>query len=934
MRFNSISLRDYKGVRFVKFAPRPSGITIIEGENEAGKTSIAEALWLIFEQNDDSSSQLVRSLKPAGRDAATEIELEISTGPYRFTYFKRFHRSPRTELTVWEPKRERLAGREADARARQILAETIDRDLWNAMRVQQGASLDPLVPGQHQSLLSALEIAAGHILGGEREQSVYEKVCEEYERYYTSQGRERASANGENAPKLRAARDAAMDEATRLAARISGLQDRATHAAELERELTALATRESALLASTVDLATADEARRLQRSAVDALASDLRLHESTLQGALAAHETRQRAIEGIAPRREELQNTAARIELLARPLEQATSAREQAAEALERVLEGDVAASASRVAAEGQLQLANAHFTAQTMAERLERLERHEPELKELAQWINACRIDRSTMAGLEKAHSRAEQARARREAEGASVELAAAAGVDFTINGRPVRIEPGTSRKGTVLGESVIALPGGLTITVRAGRKALEAASESTAAEEALVRLLQQAGVESLEAARVVSDERIEREERRRNLEEQLKNDLRDLESAEVLREKLGRQRALVAGLTPGSDSALPSIESAKAALEAANRAASQADSETRAARSALAEAELAYSGLERERDTLAERLEAIRTEVERLEVDLAARRAEQSDAQIEDALRSCEKARSQTAIALTEASIQLESLPNVAEELAKLLADAQRLRAESSEKTIELAGIRAVLEEAGAEGLHGQLSEAEQRLDATQEELDSFLRRAAAAKLLFETFRRHRDTARANYAQPLRDKINELGRIMYGSGFGVELADDLSIARRTQDGIDLEVALLSVGVREQLAVLTRLACAALVSNSGSAPLVLDDVLGWSDPNRLRKFAPLLAKAAGDGQVLLFTCTPERFAMVTPARVFSLADQSTTDRDERGVSELAAPVPVLPRQRQSLPERGPQATLDLFGASEPEAITAPRRRD
>jgi predicted ATP-binding protein involved in virulence len=92
MRFNSISLRDYKGVRFVKFAPRPSGITIIEGENEAGKTSIAEALWLIFEQNDDSSSQLVRSLKPAGRDAATEIELEISTGPYRFTYFKRFHR--------------------------------------------------------------------------------------------------------------------------------------------------------------------------------------------------------------------------------------------------------------------------------------------------------------------------------------------------------------------------------------------------------------------------------------------------------------------------------------------------------------------------------------------------------------------------------------------------------------------------------------------------------------------------------------------------------------------------------------------------------------------------------------------------------------------------------------------------------------------------
>ena len=70
---------------------------------------------------------------------------------------------------------------------------------------------------------------------------------------------------------------------------------------------------------------------------------------------------------------------------------------------------------------------------------------------------------------------------------------------------------------------------------------------------------------------------------------------------------------------------------------------------------------------------------------------------------------------------------------------------------------------------------------------------------------------------------------------------------------------------------------MLTRLACAALVSSSGGAPVVLDDIFEWADPARLRALGPILAATAADSQVLLFTCTPERFATVAPARVISL---------------------------------------------------------
>ena len=55
-----------------------------------------------------------------------------------------------------------------------------------------------------------------------------------------------------------------------------------------------------------------------------------------------------------------------------------------------------------------------------------------------------------------------------------------------------------------------------------------------------------------------------------------------------------------------------------------------------------------------------------------------------------------------------------------------------------------------------------------------------------------------------------------------MFGPTFSVELSEDLKVVRRSLDGIELPIEQLSVGFREQLAVVTRLACASLVSKNG----------------------------------------------------------------------------------------------------------------
>ena len=67
MKVHRIRLRDYKGVDDVEVEFALDGVTIIEGPNEVGKTSLAEALTLVLEQLDSSSRA-----RYSGREACAQ----------------------------------------------------------------------------------------------------------------------------------------------------------------------------------------------------------------------------------------------------------------------------------------------------------------------------------------------------------------------------------------------------------------------------------------------------------------------------------------------------------------------------------------------------------------------------------------------------------------------------------------------------------------------------------------------------------------------------------------------------------------------------------------------------------------------------------------------------------------------------------------------
>ena len=308
MKLHRLVLRNYRGIahRDIEFPDR--GVVVVSGANEIGKSSMIEALDLLLEAKDRSTKKEVKQVKPTHADEGAEITAVISTGPYRFEYYKRFHKKPETRLTVLAPLREQLTGDEAHERVQAILAETVDTELWQAQRVLQSASTASVDLSGCDALARALDVAAGqtHTLSGS-EPLLIDRIDAEFRQYFTATGR----ATGQWASAVTRLREAqqqvqrcqsAVDEVDEAVARHAELADelarlsadRAQAAARLEaaqaaadavtrldeRLAQARALAEPAQLAQAASAAALGERRRLRAELADRTATITDLESS------------------------------------------------------------------------------------------------------------------------------------------------------------------------------------------------------------------------------------------------------------------------------------------------------------------------------------------------------------------------------------------------------------------------------------------------------------------------------------------------------------------------------------------------------------------------------------------------------------------------------------------------------------------------------
>ncbi|MCX2162449.1 AAA family ATPase [Corynebacterium auriscanis] len=156
---------------------------------------------------------------------------------------------------------------------------------------------------------------------------------------------------------------------------------------------------------------------------------------------------------------------------------------------------------------------------------------------------------------------------------------------------------------------------------------------------------------------------------------------------------------------------------------------------------------------------------------------------------------------------------------------------------------------------------------------------ELAEMERKAAAAKLLMEELTAAREEKQAKYQAPFKEQFEALARYTFGFESEFDFDQGLRVATRMRGGLALERELLSGGAQEQIGLLTRLTVATLVGQGGGVPIILDDVLGFTDDNRAEGMRSALSTVGRDHQIIVFTCAPERFQGVASAKVLSMSE-------------------------------------------------------
>lgn len=863
MRLKRISLRDFRGISEATIELGPS-VTVIAGPNEVGKSSVREAIQLIRDVKHTSRNQRVKDIQPVGQDVGPEVTVQLDTGGYELSFTKRWLRTPVAELIVTAPSPEQVAGDEAHERFHQILDATVDKDLLLALDVAQGRSLDQPRLADISSLHQALDTSADPVEGHE---ALLDRIDAEYSIYFTPSGRPR----GDYAQIATTVAD--------LEQQVQELEERSRHMDLLtedhQRETDQLTQDESDIRRARDELAACqarDQGLAQLRTAVDAAhraSAEAQLHQD------AAHEAQQERdglITDLVTRSQTIATVQQQADTTAADLQHARQASERAEAAVTgATTRRDTARSAAAAAARA-LTAAQDRSAHAALKSRVDRARHAEQQRIEAAAQLERAHVDAPVVERLTSLHTDLHVARSKRTDAAAHVVVEPADGGDVFIDGE--RID--TVHDTVVTDVLDIDVPDTVRVRVHPGTPPAELQRAVTAAEDALAAALAEAEVTSIDQARRVAQQRGDARTAHDAAEHALAGAL-DGESLPALEENL----AVLAGRIGVPDDTAPAvdIESLRAASEQAAAELEAAEADVQAVREAW---ERDRSSLDEVRDrhtrdtvTLEQAQQEYAREAERLDQV----RATRSDAAVQEHVEQARAAATAARAAVTAAEQELAAANP--EQVTMELTNATQL-VESSDTRLQetknrLARVEALLQDRAGQGIYDELTATEAAVTSAREQQHHMGRSAQAIWLLRHTMHSHRDAAQEKYVAPFTQQINRLGRMVFGSDFAVQISSDLRIAARTLLGRTVNFESLSAGAQEQLALVGRLACAHLIDPDDGAPVILDDTLGFADPDRLAALNVVLNDIGQRAQIVLLTCQPARFTSIGGASIVRL---------------------------------------------------------
>lgn len=877
MKLLRLKVTNYRGIntREIKFSPL--GITRIEGPNESGKSSLGEAINMILDHQDNSKKQAIDAIKPVDQDVGPEIELEMETGKYVFTYFKRFLKKPETRLIITKPNPGNFTGRQAHDRANEILKETLDVALWKALSILQGEAIGQPDLKNKQALSAALDKAAGVHPAAPQELSLFKKVSQEYELYYTTgRGTEKKELQD-----LRNTLIAKETEVRTIEQDIRALETDIDRVPVLQRELVQLKKQEEELsqqmIAFTIKL---DQISSLENT-LSAAALKQESAQKTLQAALHAKEIRQEIIsvaKNAANSHRELQeNSSMALPALSQAEEARNKARAAADEAEQKRKETESLAALKRV----DFDYYHDKLDLDQLFERKQRIDHARKDAAQAETVLAKNKVDARALERIKEAELGYKTACAKMEIGSPNVLLRSISKCRLSIDDIAVVLGINEVRKISVSDKTNLSIPGTLDIEITAGSSIEGLARKAEDSRQALDAACATATVAGPDEARKAYDERQEALRVVENKVQVEKDNLRDI-TYESLEQRLHSLQQSVPNYLVGrvKDPAIcPDFDTAKKERTKAEANLQAASGELEKTRKVLESARSFFESVNIKHREAVAKLEQLGKDLKQTQENLDKARKKESDETLKTNLTAADRAVLSEDAAYRSAADSLKAF-NAEQIIA--MADSTKgslktIKNSYNSKDRGLLEIQTRLKIKGEEGLHEKLNAAKNQFKQLEFKNRATALRANAAKCLFDTMCEERDKASRAYVAPLKEKMERLGRLVFDSSFQVTIDDNLKITNRTVSGVTVPFDSLSGGTREQLSLMYRLSCSMIVAKDGGTPVILDDALGYTDPERLKLMGAVLAIAAKECQIVIFTCVPERYAFIGEATVVSL---------------------------------------------------------
>ena len=307
----------------------------------------------------------------------------------------------------------------------------------------------------------------------------------------------------------------------------------------------------------------------------------------------------------------------------------------------------------------------------------------------------------------------------------------------------------------------------------------------------------------------------------------------------------------------------------------------------------------EAAESRLEAVRSEAADQVDEARENLEKIEQEAACVRSQRDDvgrglasqreelAGLESEIRVHEDAleREDVEAARGERKRCREILEGLEEDLAGAAptdtGELERAAGETEAKVLriteELLKRRGALEQVGGAYAEEQALQAQERVEAVREREGGLEVEYEAWKLLVETLREveKQETAHLGKALvgPVSSRISELTGGRYGD---LAIGPELDAGGIRFAGAERTFSELSVGAREQIAILLRIS----IAEALGAFVVLDDQLTQTDESRMAWLRELLEAAAARIQIVVLTCHPEDYGSRPATHVVDLASR------------------------------------------------------